>query len=81
MYVEFQDLLFELLNEAKPSAGLNCTTRELALCISYALRGFKEMAFDSEEFHRMIRVQIRLVVCAVGHPARRLPDRRKAVGQ
>ncbi len=71
MYVEFQDLLFELLNEAKPLAGLVCTTRELALCITYALRSFKEMALDSDEFRRLIRIQVRLVVCAVGPPARR----------
>ena len=63
------------------SAGFNCTTRELALCMTYALRGFKEMAFDSEEFRRLIRVQVRLVACAVGHPAQRRADRRKAVGQ
>ncbi len=46
-------------------SGLNCTTRDLALCITYALRGFKEMAFDSNEFRRLIRIQVRLVVGAV----------------
>jgi AcrR family transcriptional regulator len=77
MYLEFQDLLFELLNEAKPSAALNCTTRELALCITYALRGFKEMAFDSDEFRRLIRIQVRLVACAVGRPEQRRAPQRK----
>jgi AcrR family transcriptional regulator len=71
MYVEFQDLLLELLNEAQPSAGLNCTTRELALCITYALRGFKKMALGSDESRRLIRLQVRLVACAVGRPQRR----------
>jgi AcrR family transcriptional regulator len=66
MYMEFQDLLVELLNDAQTLAGLSCTTRELALCITYAIRGFKEMAFDSVEFRRLIRIQVRLVVCAVG---------------
>jgi AcrR family transcriptional regulator len=80
MYVEFQDLLLELLSEAQPLDGLDCTTRELALCISYALRGFKEMAIDSDEFRRLIRIQVRLVACAVGRPAQRQADRRKAAG-
>jgi len=71
MYMEFQDLLVGLLNDAQTSAGLNCTTRELALCITYAIRGFKEMAFDSVEFRRLIRIQVRLVACVVGRPAHR----------
>jgi hypothetical protein len=75
LYMEFQDLLVELLNDAQTSAGLNCTTRELALCLAYAIRGFKEMAFDSVEFRRMIRIQVRLVACAVGRPARRATSR------
>lgn len=44
-------------------------TRELALCLSYAIRGFKEMSLDSVEFRRLIRIQVRLVACAVGRPA------------
>jgi AcrR family transcriptional regulator len=81
MYVEFQDLLLEMLNQAKPPAGLDCTTRELALCITYAIRGFKEMAVDSREFRRLIRVQVRLVACAVGRSAQRRAYQRTGVGQ
>jgi hypothetical protein len=44
---EFQDLVFELLKDVRPSPGLNCTTRELAPCLTYAIRGFKEMAIPS----------------------------------
>ncbi len=80
MYVEFQDLLFELLSETRPSTELNCTTRELVLCITYAFRGFKEMAVDSDEFRRLIRIQVRLVVRAVERPAQRRAGRCKAVG-
>ena len=81
MYTEFQDLLFELLNEARTSAGLNCTTRELSLCLTYAIRGFKEMAVDSREFRRLLRVQVRLVACAVGRSAQRRAYQRTGVGQ
>jgi AcrR family transcriptional regulator len=81
MYVEFQDLLFELLNDAQTSVGSNCTTRELSLCLSYAIRGFKEMAFDSDEFRRLIRIQVHLVAGAVRRPAQRRADRRKGLEQ
>jgi AcrR family transcriptional regulator len=81
MYAEFQDLLVELLGDARTSSGSNCTTRELALCITYAIRGFKEMAADGVEFRRLIRLQIRLVAGAVVRPARPRSPRRKAVGR
>jgi AcrR family transcriptional regulator len=64
MYAEFQDLLLELLNEEQPKTQMNCSTRELARCISCALRGFKEMAGDGAELRRLIRVQARLIACA-----------------
>jgi AcrR family transcriptional regulator len=81
MYLEFEGLLVELLDEAKPSASLDCRTQELARCISYALRGFKEMADDSDELRRLIRLQVRLVASAIGRRAHRRTNRPKAAAR
>jgi AcrR family transcriptional regulator len=68
MYAEFQDLLSELLDVMETPAALNGTPRELARCLTYAIRGFKEMAHDGAEFRSLIRIQVRLVACAAGRP-------------
>lgn len=77
MYMEFQDLLFELLEDARSVRALDCTTRELANCLTYAIRGFKEMAGDGAELRRLIQIQVQLVARSQQPPAQR-PARRPA---
>jgi len=64
-YSEFQALLVELLAETGRQKVVSSTLDDMARVIIYSIRGFTEVAKDSEDFVAMIETQVRLVICAL----------------
>jgi AcrR family transcriptional regulator len=65
VFSEFQALLVELLAETGRETVVSSTLDDLALVIIYSIRGFTEVAKDSEAFVAMIETQVRLVIHAL----------------
>jgi AcrR family transcriptional regulator len=64
-YSEFQALLVELLAETGRQKVVSSTLDDMARVIIYSIRGFTEVAKDSEDFVAMIETQVRLVIHAL----------------
>ena len=65
VYSDFQALLVELLAETGTKTVVSSTLDDLARVIIYSIRGFTEVAKDSEAFVAMIETQVRLVIHAL----------------
>jgi len=64
-YSDFQALLVEVLAETGRQTVVSSTLDDMARTIIYAIRGFTEVAKDSEDFVAMIETQVRLVIHAL----------------
>lgn len=63
---KFQDFLAGLLDDELDGAPASMTSQEIAHTLIFALRGFVEGAVDGTDIHRMIEVQLAMMVKGFG---------------
>ena len=63
---EFQAFLADLLRNAASAAPLNATPEDLARALFFSVHGFKTAAANGTDLRRMIALQVRVVVEALG---------------
>jgi len=66
MYELFVDFVAELLAEPVAASRSKASAREIARNLVYSCRGLKEAAKDSAHLRRLIRLQVDLVLAALG---------------
>jgi len=65
MYADFQALIAALLVAPVAASSLDATPEELARVLIFAMRGFKETVTDKRDMHRLIALQVSLLLTAL----------------
>jgi len=65
MYAEFQTLLAALLAAPAATSSVDATSEELARVLIFAMRGFRETITDKDDLHRLIALQVSLLLTAL----------------
>ncbi len=66
MYAAFEVFLAELMSERTPIRKLKVSPAKLARNLVFAMRGFREAAHDGIEMRKMIALEVKIVVAALG---------------
>ena len=67
VYANFERLVASLIADAVTKSGIEATPEELARILVYGMRGSRDAAADLEEMRRLIAVQVKCLVRAVGN--------------
>jgi len=65
MYAQFQSLIAALLVVPAAASSLDATPEELARVLIFAMRGFRETVTDRPDMHRLIALQVSLLLTAL----------------